>query len=41
MSYESWHDYGFGFNFSEFDANCDMAEIPIAVEDVERLPGMR
>ncbi len=37
MSDQSYHDYGFGFNFSEFDASCEKAGIPIGVEDVERL----
>lgn len=37
MSYECWHDYGFGFNFSQFDADCDKIQDPITVEDIERL----
>ena len=37
MSYQSWHEYGIGFNFSEFEAECEKVGDPITVEDVERL----
>ncbi len=37
MSYVSWHNYGIGFDFSEFDANCDKLGDPITPEDIERL----
>lgn len=37
MSYRTWHDYGFGFSFSDFEATCDAAGDPITPEDVERL----
>ena len=37
MSYQSWHEYGIGFNFSVFEAECEKIGDPITVEDVERL----
>lgn len=37
MSYCSWHEYGLGINFSDFDVACDKAGDPITVEDIERL----
>ena len=37
MSYQTWHEYGFGFNFSVFEAECEKIGDPITVENVERL----
>ena len=37
MSYQTWHEYGFGFNFSVFEAECERIGDPITVENVERL----
>lgn len=37
MSYCSWHEYGLGINFSDFDGACDKAGDPITVADIERL----
>ena len=37
MSYQTWHEYGFGFIFSGFEAECEKIGDPITVEDVEHL----
>ncbi len=37
MSYCSWHEYGLGINFTDFEIACDRAKDPITVEDIERL----
>ena len=37
MSYQTWHEYGFGLNFSLFEAECEKVGDPITVENVERL----
>lgn len=37
MSYCSWHEYGLGIDFSDFDVACDKAGDPITVADIERL----
>lgn len=37
MSYQSWHDYGLGINFTDFEIACNRADDPITVEDIERL----
>lgn len=37
MSYQSWHEYGRGINFSEFEYDSEKEGAPITVEGIERL----
>ena len=37
MSYQSWHEYGRGIDFSQFEHDCEENGTPITVEGIERL----
>ena len=37
MSFQSWHNYGIGLSFTEFEGNCKKAGMSITPEDIERL----